>query len=559
LYNDDKSIVLICNGEIFNYLELKRDLKKLGYSFKTNVDVEVIIPLYQEYGVDFINKLNGQFSFALLDLRKNLILCARDHVGINPFYYSVVDGAFIFGSEIKAILAHPGSKPELNLIGLDQTFTFPGLVSPQTMFKNIHSLKSGHYITIQDGRVKEKEYWDLDFPCADDIEYKFSESYYAEKLEELLSRAIDIRLRADVPIGFYLSGGLDSSLIASMASSLTPGKRYHSFSIDFTDRNFSEKQFQNLVVEQLGTNHHEVVFGSRSIEKYLAKAIYHSECPLKETYNTASLALSELVQKNNLKVILSGEGADELFAGYVGYRLDATRDVKQEFDLQSFNENGVREKLWGDENFFYERDFIAFNDVKKSLYSAALVEAFDTFDCLNHFVVDRNKIHDRHILHKRSYCDFKLRLSDHLVSDHCDRMTMAHSVEGRYPFLDKEFIDFVTKIPPNYILKDMEEKYILKKMADKWVPKTITKREKFSFVSPGSDYLLKQNVEWINDLLSTETIKRQNYFNPATVELLKQQYKRDNFSLNLPFDNDLLIIVLCTSIFLEQFDIPALR
>ena len=191
--------------------------------------------------------MNGQFAFAIYDRKKKLLFLARDHFGINPLYYTVAGGVFIFASEIKAILEHPLVEREVDLTGLDQTFSFPGLVSPRTMFKGIHSLKSGHYLLVQNGDVQVREYWDLDYPRDGEIAYDRPESYYVERLDELLTRSVNYRLQADVPVGFYLSGGLDSSMIAALINKVSPGSHRHSFSIDFNDRHISESKYQQLM------------------------------------------------------------------------------------------------------------------------------------------------------------------------------------------------------------------------------------------------------------------------------------------------------------------------
>jgi asparagine synthase (glutamine-hydrolysing) len=233
LFNEDRSVVSICNGEIFNYRELRDGLMKRGHTFKTSCDVEVLAHLYEESGAGFLNQLNGQFAFAIYDRKQKRLLLARDHFGINPLFYTVAGNVLIFGSEIKAILQHPLVRPEVNLGGLDQIMSFPGLVSPQTMFKGIYSLKSGHCLIVSNGEVRVSEYWDLDYPECGEVSYDKPESYYVERLSELFERSVAYRLQADVPVGFYLSGGLDSSMIAAMISRLSTQKR-HAFSISFT-------------------------------------------------------------------------------------------------------------------------------------------------------------------------------------------------------------------------------------------------------------------------------------------------------------------------------------
>jgi asparagine synthase (glutamine-hydrolysing) len=560
IYNEDGSIVLLCNGEIFNYLELKKALIQKGHSFRTKSDVEVLLHLYEEHGLDFLDKINGQFAFVIYDRRNRRLFLARDHFGINPLYYTIVNGLFIFASEIKAILEHPQAPRAVDLTGLDQTLSFPGLVSPRTMFKGIQSLKSGHYIVIENGEVSVREYWDLDYPPLGVVSPGKSENEYVDELKELLTRSVRYRLQSDVPVGFYLSGGLDSSLIGALINQVAPNTRRHSFSIGFTDVDISETKHQRLMAQFTRSIHNEIIFDWSEIVDRLSQMIYHCECPVRESYNTCSMALSAAARNAGVKVILTGEGADELFAGYVGYRFDSFRERESKsYDLETALEDELREQLWGDRDFFYEKDHLAVRDVKQTLYSARVNELYPEFDCLKHGLINKERLRGRHPLHQRSYLDFRLRLSDHLISDHGDRMTLANSVEGRYPFLDIDLVEFSTRIPPELKLHNYIEKYILKRVAGDLLPREIVKREKFGFHAPGSSYLLQHGIEWINDMVSHDRIKRQGYFNPDVIGRLRAEYTESGFKLNLPFEDDLLIIVLTFGIFLDTFNLPNLN
>jgi asparagine synthase (glutamine-hydrolysing) len=560
IYNEDGSIVLLCNGEIFNYLELKKALIQKGHSFRTKSDVEVLLHLYEEHGLDFLDKINGQFAFVIYDRRNRRLFLARDHFGINPLYYTIVNGLFIFASEIKAILEHPQAPRAVDLTGLDQTLSFPGLVSPRTMFKGIQSLKSGHYIVIENGEVSVREYWDLDYPPLGVVSPGKSENEYVDELKELLTRSVRYRLQSDVPVGFYLSGGLDSSLIGALINQVAPNTRRHSFSIGFTDVDISETKHQRLMAQFTRSIHNEIIFDWSEIVDRLSQMIYHCECPVRESYNTCSMALSAAARNAGVKVILTGEGADELFAGYVGYRFDSFRERESKsYDLETALEDELREQLWGDRDFFYEKDHLAVRDVKQTLYSARVNELYPEFDCFKHGLINKERLRGRHPLHQRSYLDFRLRLSDHLISDHGDRMTLANSVEGRYPFLDIDLVEFSTRIPPELKLHNYIEKYILKRVAGDLLPREIVKREKFGFHAPGSSYLLQHGIEWINDMVSHDRIKRQGYFNPDVIDRLRAEYTESGFKLNLPFEDDLLIIVLTFGIFLDTFNLPNLN
>lgn len=558
MYNEDGSLVLICNGEIFNYRELRSLLETKGHVFRTDSDVEVVLHLYEEDGIELLHSLNGQFAFAIYERESARLFLARDQFGISPLYYSLVDDMFVFASEIKAILEHPRCSREVDLTGLDQILSFPGLISPRTMFKGIKSLKNGHYIVVADSNVCVNEYWDLDYPRTGDVSCDIPESHQIGQLKELLARSIQYRLHADVPVGFYLSGGLDSSLMAAMIKAVSPDVRRHSFSVAFSDHEIDESRFRELVVPHLPTVHHEIPFGWAEIAERMTDTVYHCECPLKETYNTCSLVLSEHARDSGVAVILSGEGADELFGGYLGYRFDqlGARRV-QETGLTAVLEAEIRERLWGDRRLFYEKDQYAFRDTKTALYSAKLRRRFRSFDCLNHPIVDRTKLEGRDIVHQRSYLDFKLRLVDHLLADHGDRMLLANSVEGRYPFLDIDLVDYVTRIPPALKVNRFREKHILRELAAGIVPRAIVEREKFGFRAPSSPTLMQQSIEWINDVLSYERISREGYFDPDTVEKLKSRYSSNDFSLHPHLQDDLLLVVLTFGLFLELFDMPS--
>ncbi|TCL57594.1 asparagine synthase (glutamine-hydrolysing) [Kineothrix alysoides] len=554
IFNESESIFTICNGEIYNYKELTQELEAKGHRFRTRSDCECIIHLYEEYGVEFIEKLNGQFAFFLFDRLKNEIICARDHVGIAPFFYTITDGLFIFGSEIKAIIEHPAVMRKLDITGLDQIMTFPGLISPRTMFQGIFSLKPGHRIIIKDyTNFRIEEYWDVLYPENRELEHEEKEDYYVERLDELLTKAVKYRLQADVPVGFYVSGGLDSSVIAGKINQIDTDKK-ESFSIDFSDRDISEGKYQRLMASNVNTRHNEYNLGLCDLVGGLNRAVYHAECSLKESYNIATMKLAEMAHAKGIKVILTGEGADELFGGYIGYRFDKFNQMSPRQKTDDWEKEQLwRDKVWGDSDFLYEINFYAYEKIKREIYSGEVNAVFHDINCLNHSIIDKNKIQNVDLLHKRSYIDFKLRMADHLLGDHGDRMAFSHSVEARFPFLDKDVISFVLKMPPFIKLKDFDEKYVLKRAAKKYVPEEILKRPKFAFTAPGSSEILKSDREFVEDILSFERIKRHGIFNPEKVEELKKLYLQPDFKLNVPYDSDFLMIVLTTEMLLDKY------
>ena len=561
LFNEDRSLVLLCNGEIFNYRELRARLEARGHRFATASDVEVILHLYEDVGPAFLDQLNGQFAIALYDRRSGDLLLARDQLGINPVHWAVFDDTLLFGSEIKAILQHPSVPREVDLTGLDQILSFPGLVSPRTLFKGIQSLKPGHYLRLHGGEVTLHEYWDLDYPRLGEGEPALAEEEYVERLRELFFRSVAYRLQADVPVGYYLSGGLDSSMIAAAIGRVGAGLSRKSFSVAFAGGSqIQDRRSQRLMADSLGTSHYEVPFDSEQTAARLAQAILHGECPVKETYNTCTLALSQAARSEGIPVVLTGEGADELFAGYVGYRFDLCGlRAQRPYDSRTALEEELRQRTWGRKDVFYEHDLHGLEEIKSALYSEDLAQRLGEFDCLNFELIDHSKLAGRHPIHCRSYLDFKLRLCDHLLGDHGDRMALANSVEARHPFLDIELVEFAKRIPPELKVNQLTEKYILRKVAQGLVPSSIVEREKSGWFAPGTPELLQEGVEWVRDQLSYERVARLGYFNPDVVESLKRKYAKPGFRLNMPFESDLLAIVLTFNLFVDLFETASLN
>ncbi|MFF0458778.1 asparagine synthase (glutamine-hydrolyzing) [Streptomyces mexicanus] len=550
--NEDGSVVLVCNGEIFNHRELRAELEAKGHRFRTPTDVEVLVHLYEEHGTALLDRLNGQFAFALHDMRRGRTFLARDPMGILPLYYTCTDRHFVFGSEIKAVLEHPGVERRVDLTGLDQVLTFPGTISPRTLFRGISGLQNGHYLLVENGEVATHAYWDLDYPLLDDEPAALSDEEYLETLGGLLEQSVRRRLQADVPVGYYLSGGLDSSLIGALVHRVGAAATPHSFSISFGEEAIDESRYQQLMAARLGSRHHETVFRPTDIASGLRRMVWHAECPVKETYNTCSMVLSAAVRASGTRVVLTGEGADELFGGYLGYRFDLSgrRTGGDPF------EDEVRRTLWGDPEIFYERDYNAWRETKLDLYAPDVRDAFSEVDCLTEPVVDPRMLRGRHPLHQRSYLDFKLRLTDHLLSDHGDRMALAHSVEARYPFLDPDVVRFATTMPPRLMVTEDTEKYALKAIARDLLPPEIVQREKFGFRAQGSPALLRQDIEWVEDLLSYDRIKRQGYFDPDVVEHLKRQYRQPGYEVHPHLGDDLLLTVLTFGLLLDAFALP---
>lgn len=546
LTNEDESVIMVCNGEIFNYKELKDELISKGHIFKTKTDVEVIPHMYEEYGLDFPKKLNGQFAIALYDKKMQSVILVRDHVGICPLFYTITDGRVVFASEIKAILEYPGIERRLNLTAVDQLMNYPGVVSPNTFFKNIFSLKPGHISYIkQEENIKDIEYWDIEY-SKDEID--LGEEYYIENLRELLKKAISRRLIADVPIGFYVSGGLDSSVVACYIGKYMLNS-YYSFSAEMGETDIDESRFQELVHEYVKSKHYKVKVTENEIWDNIQKVIYHAESAVKESYDTAAFLLSGLVSDSPAKAVLTGQGADEYFYGYVGYLIDTFRNMQK--GRMTKEECELNEKLWGDPYFQYERNHIEIRKTHMKLYSKNVRSEIEDFSAFSDSPIDVKKVEGLSMQKRRSYIDNKLRLSDHLLGEHGDRMFFSHSVEGRHPFLDRELIDFVMSIPDKYKLRGANEKYILKKAGQGIVPDEILKRKKFPFQAPGMSSMIKNGarMDWIDDSL----IRKYGIFDPEYIEQLKKMYIEDDFKLMGAYKIDYLLIAMTVTMLCEQY------
>ncbi|MBP5289119.1 MAG: asparagine synthase (glutamine-hydrolyzing) [Clostridia bacterium] len=546
LTNEDNTLHLAVNGEIFNYRELRRDLAARGHAFRSETDVEVILHLYEEYGTDFLTRLNGQFAIALYDEKERRLLLARDPMGICPLFYTLLDGTLVFASEIKAILEYPGVPRRLNLTAVDQLMNFPGIVSPVTFFKGIFALAPGQLLLARQGEVEKRTWWDLSFP---EEEEDKGEAYYAERLRALLREAIDRRLIADVPVGFYVSGGLDSSVVACMIGKYLLNSAY-SFSAEIGSGELDESAYQAMVRETVQSRHYAVKVAEEEIWENLSRVIYHAESAVKESYDTAAFLLSALVQSSPAKAVLTGQGSDELLCGYVGYMLDRFRLMQK--GQMTPEELALNEKLWGDPYFRYERNHPEIRKVHRRLYSDALRGEMASFSDLENSPIDTDAVRGLPAQKRRSYIDCKLRLGDHLLIEHGDHMFFSHSVEGRHPFLDPEVVRFITTIPDKYKLNGTNEKYILKKAGEGIVPEPILKRRKFPFQAPGMSAMVKKSAPGMA-FLDESLIKKYGIFDPGFIAQMKRDYAVEGFKLMGAYEIDYLMIALTVTMLCETF------
>jgi asparagine synthase (glutamine-hydrolysing) len=547
IFNEKRDICVVFNGEIYNYIELREDLLKKGHTFYTRSDTEVIVHLYEEYGSEFLQFLNGQFAIALWDEKKKELLLARDRVGIRPLFYARLDdGTFLFGSEMKAIFCYPEIKPEIDPAGLNQVFTLWVNIPPRTVFKGIDELPPGEFMVVSPAGIERRSYWKLRYPGEKEYEDR-PLSYYSERLKELLYDAVTLRLRADVPVAAYLSGGIDSSIITTLV------KKYHNnnlitFSVAFQDEAYDERFYQQEMVAFLGTDHRMVEADYGKIGNAFEDVVKFAEKPMIRTAPAPLYILSGLVRENGIKVVLTGEGADEMFGGYNIFKEDKirrfwaespnskirprlllslypyiARDSRTDRFWQMFFKKGLQDT----DNKYYSH-LVRWNNTSqiKRFFTGPYREAFDEariFEELDAFV--DSDILRWHPLCRAQYLEKTLFMSGYLLSSQGDRMMMGHSVEGRFPFLDHRVVEFAGTIPPKYKIKILNEKYILKKTYEDMLPKRVVHRDKQPYRAPiapcftGSGNMASQ-------LLERESIEKFGYFDPSSIDKFLAKIKQ---------------------------------
>lgn len=543
IHDEDSDTWIIFNGEIFNYVELKIELKKDGFKFKTNTDTEVVLQLYKKYGTDFVNYLNGQFAIAIWDKRKRTLILARDRIGITPLFYYKDEGRLLFASEIKSILAILKKKPGIDIQSLDQALTFWTPVAANTMFTGIYELKPGELMTIKDGDISTRLYWDWEYPTDNSEQYYpgRTETDLADELHEKLVEATKIRLRSDVPVAAYLSGGLDSSALVSIIHQ--HGKvPLRTFSIGFEDKQLDESSYQKKLIQHLNADHSNITCSGNSISDNFEKTIWHTESTILRTAPTPMMQLSGLVHDSGYKVVLTGEGADEVFGGYDIFKeakirrfwsRNADSNIRPillkrlypYLDITKSNSRAYLEAFFGVgiENpglpYFSHLPRYASTSKAKMFYSDALKQelrdnAIDILESSFH-----KDIKSWHPFNQSQYIEAKSLMAKYLLSSQGDRMLMANSVEGRFPFLDHNVIEFANKLNPKLKMKVLNEKYLLKKSMSRYLPEEIINRHKQPYRAPDiPSFVNNKNQEYVQYLTSISKIKDYGYFDPRKVE-----------------------------------------
>jgi asparagine synthase (glutamine-hydrolysing) len=545
--NEDETIWVACNGEIYNFRDLRADLKTRGHNFRSLSDTEVILHLYEELGVHCLDKLNGMFALALWDGRTKTLLLARDRVGKKPLHYYVGAGGIVFASEIKALLEHPEVDRDLNLVGLNKYLSYEYIPAPDTIFRQIKKLEPGHYLLYHDGAVDIARYWDL--PMVDDSADGGNETQYIDAVRDLLDRSVRQRLVADVPVGLFVSGGLDSGIVAAFAKKTQ--QQLECFSIGFDEPSFDESAYAERVAQTLGIKHHIKRFNVRDMLQIVAKLPEILDEPLADPSVLPLYLLSQFAAER-MKVVLSGDGGDELFAGYqtfqahrlMGYynalpkivqkmvksiavRLPVSHEyLSADYKIKQFLKGtGVPPEVC----FFLWRGAFS-NNEKSDLLSPEVRQELrdqDSYEDIYRYVEESRLTQE---LQRILYLSMKLYLQDNnLVT--VDRASMANGLEVRSPLLDKDLVEFVCRLPVEYKLKGFKTKYLLKKAAEGLLPHEIIYRGKKGFAVPLAKWLSTDLREFMLDHLSESRIRQQGIFHyPCVKRLIDEQLakRKDN-------------------------------
>lgn len=551
IFNKNGNLSIVFNGEIYNYKELKLELKSIGYKFKTNSDTETILYCYEEFGYDFIQKLNGMFAIAIWDKQKRQLFLARDRLGIKPLYYYLDNEKLLFASEIKAILEDKTIEREINLNGMDLYFSYTYIPAPHSIFRNIFKLEPGHYLICNPEGINKKRYWDLSFS----VNGMKKEDDFIEEFNLLFNDSVKLRMISDVPLGAFLSGGIDSSAIVE-AMSRNSTQPIKTFSIGFKgDKYHDETRFANLVSQKFETDH-KVFHVDYDIINLLPKYISHFDEPFADyaafpTYLVAKMA------REHVKVVLTGDGGDEIFAGYK--RHYAERIAKQykklpiiiRKNLMNFILMELQKSLSISNKYYSYVKFAQFKnnlidlDVRdryiNSLFYAKFTESHKSklYHESNKLTLGNEVEYLRNYwpqysddLSNQLYLDIMTSLPDDMLTK-VDRMTMAVSLEARVPFLDHRLVEFAATIPSNLKINLRETKRFLRRAVKNVIPNEIINRPKHGFSSPIDKWLREDLQELVFDTLSKNTIESINIFNYKYIQqLLNDHYNRKTNSGN---------------------------
>ncbi|MCB0821419.1 MAG: asparagine synthase (glutamine-hydrolyzing) [Bacteroidales bacterium] len=536
----DEELILTFNGEIYNYIELRNELKAKGYAFKTDSDTEVILKMYREYGDCCVDKLNGMFAFLLYDKRKNLLLVARDHFGIKPLYYFINENRILFASEIKALLAHPDAHPEPDFNAIREYLTFQYTLEHKTLYKDIEKVLPGHLMVIDLNtfEIKRKKYWEPNFH----VDNHHTETYFTEKLKELLEDTVKIQLRSDVPLGTYLSGGMDSSLVSVLAARNLTGQ-IKTFTGAFSEsKDFDETEYAREVAGIIKAQRFEVYPTASQFVELMPKLIYHLDEPVVGPGVFPQYMVSKLA-KDNVTVVLGGQGGDEIFGGYSRYVIAYFEQVIKGaiFETNDEGEHIVSlESILPNLPYLHRYIPMMTDFWKKGAFKDADRRYFDLLDRssgeLKYYSKEFTKEFDKEVVYstfkrlfnhpdtksyfnKMTHFDMFGSLPGLLQVE--DRVSMAVSLESRVPLLDRRIVDLVSSMPPAMKFKGGEMKYILKRAIRDWLPPTILNRkDKMGFPVPLHLWAKNGAHDFICDTLMSSKSKQRGLYNHKKIEKL---------------------------------------
>jgi asparagine synthase (glutamine-hydrolysing) len=573
VHNEDQTVWISYNGEVFNYVELRRMLESRGHRFYTHTDTEVIVHLYEELGDDFVQELNGQFAFALWDRPRRRLLLVRDRTGILPLYYTRTREGVVFASEVKALLASGKVTAALDPNGLDETFTFWAPLAPRTMFKGVSQVCPGEMVVLRGDRLERRTWWRWDFPDAG-AHRTAPEPELTAELRDILSNATGIRLRADVPVGAYLSGGLDSSSLVAILNRTVP-ESLRTFSIGFDDAGLDETEPQKRMVEHLRTVNSRIQCTLGDIAASFPDAIRHTESPVLRTAPAPMRLLSGLVRRSDVKVVLTGEGADEVLGGYDIFKESKVRQfwarhpdstwrpalLKRLYpylDLTSAQSAAYLKEFFGvgldrpDDPFFSHLPRWATTAQCKLFLSEDLKRQVEGSAVERFRAVLPERIGHWHPFNRGEYVEARTLLPSYLLSSQGDRMLMANSVEGRFPFLDHRLIAFANALHPRHKMRVLREKHLLRETMKADLPPSIAQRAKQPYRAPdAAAFLQGATPDYVNQLMGRESLTQYGYFDPDKVGRLVAKLQRAR--VNAARDNMAFVGILSTQLWHRTF------
>lgn len=574
------------NGEIFNFVELRAELVAYGHRFRTHSDTEVALAAYLQWGNDAFRRFNGQFAIAIWDTRRSALILARDLAGIVPLHFAEHGPHVVFGSEVKAIFAAGlGIEPAFDPLGLEQTFTFWSVVPPQGVFRDVRELEPGHVREYTEQSVTDQAFARHMFPGEGADSFRGTVSEATEAVRSALHEATRLRMvRSDVPVGSYLSGGLDSSLVAALGCRAR-GETFRTFSLRFQDAEYDESSFQREMVKYVSSEHAELVVSRDDIAEAFEQVIYHAERPILRTAPVPMYLLSGLVRKSGVKVVLTGEGADEFFAGYDLFReakvrrfwarqpQSECRPLLLERLYPYLQRSPVAQRAMA--RRFFSRNLSGYRDpgfshdirwhgtaALKRLFTTEFREAASARDVVKEFVQSLpSEFASWSYLAQDQYLEIRTLLAGYLLSSQGDRMLMGHSVEGRFPFLDPDVIRLANSLPPDYKLRGLDEKHVLKRAARGMLPGVILERKKQPYRAPDAlAFVGPRTAERVDALLTPQRVREVGVFEPASVTALWRKCKeRANEQQFSNTDNMALVGVLSTQILHQRLVHPVLQ